>query len=338
METAKGLTRNMGNPNESQEPHPQTAKVLEQMRRNAAGKPPYSALTPQQYRERFARDRAVNPDPAPVARIEDIRVPVGKGREMPVRLYAARPASTPQPVFVYLHGGGWIGGSVDTHDHVARQLALATPGVIVASLDYPLAPEDPFPEPHRQTAEVLLWMRTNGARIGADGARLAIGGDSAGANISLCALLALCDAGETPASFGVLIYGSYSPIERFESHRVLGDGRFGLTGTSLDYYWNHYFGTDPAVRRDPLAAPLSAPLAGLPPLMLTCAGLDPVRDETRVLASRLALAGQPFSFREYQGLVHGYMHYYAEIEPAAGAIRDVGAALRTHLAPGGQSG
>lgn len=322
------------NPNESQEPHPQTAKVLEQMRRNAAGKPPYATLTPQEYRARFAADRAVNPNPAPVARVADIRVPVGRSREMPVRLYASQEGKAPQPVFAYLHGGGWIGGSIDTHDHVARQLALAAPGVIIASLDYPLAPEDPFPEAHRQSAEVLRWFATEGARVGADGSRIAIGGDSAGANISLCTLLALRDAGESPACFGVLVYGPYSPLERFESHRVLGDGRFGLSSTSLDYYWEHYLGGDPAVRRDPISSPLSAPLIGLPPLMLATGGLDPVRDETRVLASRLALAGQPFSFREYRGLVHGYMHYYAEIDPAAGAIRDIGSALQDALSVG----
>jgi len=280
---------------------------------------------------RFANDRAVNPDKAYVAHVQDISIPVGNGRAVPVRLYSVGKSAEPQPVFLYLHGGGWIGGSVETHDHVARQLAVAS-GILIASMDYPLAPEDPFPEAPRQCVEVVRWLNAHGNSVGADGNRIAIGGDSAGANISMGSLLALRDSGESLVRYGVLVYGSYTTVHDLPSHRTLGDGRFGLTHTSLGYYWNHYLGANAGHRRNPMAAPLEGAMHGLPPLFLIAAGLDPVRDETRQLAARLVLAGQTIRYQEYAGLVHGFMHYYGQVPAAAEAIATIGEVLRRELA------
>lgn len=315
------------------EPEPpldaEMAVVMEAMRRSAAGKPAYSSVTPVEFRKRLADDRAVNPNPAAVARVENIDVPVGNGQSVKVRLYSTHAGSTPQPVFVYLHGGGWIAGSIETHDHVARQLAIAS-GVLIASVDYPLAPEHPFPEAPRQIVEVVRWFAHHGAVVGADGARIAIGGDSAGGNLSMAALLWLRNAGEPLLRFGVLMYGCFS-IEALPSHRTLGDGRFGLAKPSLDYYWRHYLGDDETRRHNPIAVPLQADLHGLPPLFVLTGGLDPVRDDARHLAARLALAGQPFRYREYAGLVHGFMHYYREVKAVAQAIATIGSELQHHL-------
>jgi acetyl esterase len=308
---------------------PEMAAVLETLRAANAGKPAYDTLTPEQYRARLAADRAVSPNPVAVARVEDIRVPVGHGRDVTVRLYSNAKDSSPQPVLVYLHGGGWVGGSLETHDHVARQLALAS-GVLIASVDYPLAPENPFPEAPRQIVEVVRWLAKHGATIGVDGNRIAIGGDSAGGNLAMATLLALRDAGESLIRYGVLLYACYSARE-LPSHQLLGHGKFGLGGSSLTYYWNHYLGADPARRLDPIAAPLEADLHGLPPLFILTGGLDTVSDDSRQLAARLAAAGQSFRYQEYPGLVHGFIHYYAQVGTAAKALATIGDELKSHL-------
>ena len=308
---------------------PEMAAVLATLRANNAGKPAYDTLTPEQYRQRLADDRAVGANPVAVARVEDIRVPVGNGRQVTVRLYSNSSDSSPQPVLVYLHGGGWVGGSLETHDHVARQLALAS-GVLIASVDYPLAPENPFPEAPRQIVEVVRWLAQHGATIGVDGSRIAIGGDSAGGNLAMASLLALRDAGEPLIRYGVLLYGCYSARE-LPSHQLLGHGKFGLGGSSLTYYWNHYLGADPARRLDPIAAPLEADLHGLPPIFLLTGGLDTVSDDSRQLAARLAAAGQSFRYQEYPGLVHGFIHYYAQVRTAAKALATIGDELKNHL-------
>ena len=131
----------------------------------------------------------------------------------------------------------------------------------------------------------------------------------------------------------VLIYGSYTTDHTMESHLTLGDGRFGLASASLGYYWKHYIGHDPLADRNPLAAPLEGSFHGLPPLFVISGGLDPVRDESRSLAAKLALAGQAVEYREYAGLVHGFMHYYAQIGSAAHAVATIGEYLARHLAP-----
>ncbi len=308
---------------------PDMAAVLATLRAANAGKPAYDTLTPQQYRERLAADRAVSPHPAAVARVEDIRVPVGNGRDVTVRLYSNANDSSPQPVLVYLHGGGWVGGSLETHDHVARQLALAS-GVLIASVDYPLAPENPYPEAPRQIVEVVRWMAKHGDTIGVDGSRIAIAGDSAGGNLALSTLLWLRDAGEPLIRYGVLLYGCYSARE-LPSHYLLGHGKFGLGGGSLKYYWNHYLGADPARRLDPIAAPLEADLHGLPPLFILTGGLDTVSDDSRHLAAKLAATGQSFRYQEYPGLVHGFIHYYAQVGTAAKALATIGIELKNHL-------
>lgn len=312
---------------------PGMLKIALATRAAAAKRGPFHEMTPLKFREQLAADRAkAVVVRAELPRVEDARIPVGDGKEMPVRIYSASPRAQNQPVYLYLHGGGWIAGSIETHDHIARQLALAMKAAVM-SLEYPLAPEQPFPSAPTQCAELIRWLLKNGASLGLDGSRICMGGDSAGANVSVCTSIALRDAGQAHLLRLVIpCYGSFHPDLMEESHRTLGDGRWGLQTPSVTYYWDHYVGRDPAQRSHPLAVPLKADLRGLPPMLVIAGGLDAIRDESRLLAAALARAGQEVHYREYPGLTHSFLHYYATVKPAAECIRRIGAAVDAAVA------
>lgn len=312
---------------------PQMLAVVKLMRAGASKRRPYYEMTPLEFRAQLAADRAKAVVVLPhLARIEDARIPVGGGREMPVRIYDAEPSAAPRPVFLYLHGGGWIGGSIETHDHIARQLALAMDAAVM-SLEYPLGPEQVFPAAPTQCADLVRWLSANGKSLGLDGSRLAMGGDSGGANVSVCTAVALRDNGDRLLRFVAPVYGAFDPDLDTESYRVLGDGRWGLQTRSVRYYWDHYVGKDPATRGNPLAAPLRADMKALPPMLVITGGLDPIRDDSRLLAAALAKAGQEVHYREFPGLVHGFMHYYAAVNAAADCIRLIGRVTTERLSP-----
>jgi acetyl esterase len=146
----------------------------------------------------------------------------------------------------------------------------------------------------------------NGAALGVDASRLAVGGDSAGGNLALASALALRDAGASPLSFMLLIYGVYSTDNTTPAWAQLGTGNYGLSAAQMDWIWANYLNT-PAEREDTRVAPLLAPMAGLPPAHLIVGDLDPLIDDSRALTQRLAAANVPHSLTVYQGLTHGFI-------------------------------
>jgi acetyl esterase len=313
---------------------PGMLKIVLATRAALATRRPFYELTPLEFRAQLAADRArAAVTLADLPRVEDLQIPCGPGLSMPARLYSATPRAEGQPLFLYLHGGGWSAGSIETHDHVARQLALVTAAAVV-SLDYPLLPEQPFPAAPTQCAALVQWLAANGGSLGLDGSRIAMGGDSAGANISAATAVALRDAGVNALSLVIPVYGAFAPDLDEESHRTNGDGRWGLQTASVYFYWQHYVGSDPATRRHPLAAPLHADLRGLPPMLVIAGGLDAIRDESRLFAAALARAGQEVHYKEYPGLTHSFLHYYATVKPAAECIRLIGRAVDARLRGG----
>lgn len=232
------------------------------------------------------------------------------------------------PVLVYLHGGGWSLFSIDTHDRLMREYA-ARAGVAVLGLDYRLAPEHPFPAAIEDVAELLDWLDTEGAAHGLDPARHALGGDSAGANLALCATLERRAAGKQLPCAMLLNYGAFDRADR-PSYQRYGDGdRYMLTAPEMADFWATYLGDAPV--EDPRALPFLADLSGLAPAWLCIAQCDVLLDENLEMARRLGEAGNPVESRVYEGATHSFLEAVAASSLADRAIDEASDWLAARL-------
>ncbi|MEZ5324174.1 MAG: alpha/beta hydrolase [Verrucomicrobiales bacterium] len=239
-------------------------------------------------------------------------------RGMNVRVYRPRVPGHHLWV-VYLHGGGWVVGDLDTHDSVCRRLCAESNHVTV-SLDYPLAPERPFPHAIDTLFDLWPHLVEHGEQWGTQGVPV-LGGDSAGGNLSLALALLLREAGLTMPDGLMLIYPGVDMRCRMASHRTLSKG-YILTGDSIDWYLNNYNAPVDDVRASPIEA---ASLQGLPPTLVTTAGFDPLRDEGEWLVQRLRdETDVAVVHQHYPSLVHGYAHMDGMITAAYHAISDLG--------------
>ncbi len=274
----------------------------------------------------------LNGSDRPSARVETLTVTETAqtpGFSLRIHRPADAGADAVLPVLVYFHGGGFVINSVDTHDRLLRLLAGRS-GVAVAAVRYTLAPEKVFPHQHQQAVAAVRWIARHGAGHGLDPARIAVGGDSAGANLALAAALALKDDAQARVSFGVLFYGMFAHDFDSVSHRRFGDGRYGLTTLRMRWYWKQYLGHGHQTR-DPRAAPLLANLSGLPPLMLLAAGRDCLRDDTLRLAERLAESGVDHTLAVYDDLPHAFANMTRLVKAADDAVSAAADAVRRHL-------
>jgi acetyl esterase len=262
----------------------------------------------------------------PLARERDLALP-GPHGQVPCRLYLPDNADKP-PLLIYAHGGGFMQGSLPSWDAMLRELVRGS-GVAALSVDYKLAPEHRFPVAFDEMVAMIRLAAREGAGFGIDPRRLAVGGDSAGANLALAAALALRDAGERALSFQLLIYGCYSTDTESASWQRFGRGA-GLSQTQMRWIWETYL-ERPEQQRDWRAAPILAEPAGLPPAHLIVGALDPLLDDSNALASRLKKAGVPCELTVYDGINHGFIRYGRLIATARRAIGDCGAALRNAL-------
>jgi acetyl esterase len=274
------------------------------------------------------RNRFWNEGNPAVARVAEHSLP-GPGGPSRLRLYEPVANASPGPGILYIHGGGWVICSLDTHDGVCRRLANAA-GLRVLSLDYRLAPEHPFPAPVEDCVAACRWLARHGPERGIDGGRLALAGDSAGANLALAALIALRDRGEPLPRAAALIYGVYSADNDSPSHRAHGGGDYILSTPTMRWFWDQYV-PDPYMRTHPLAAPLCAELTGLPPLYVSAAELDPLRDDSERLAARLARAGVDFDYRLWHGVTHACIMMSRMLDAADVQIAEIAAFLRERL-------
>ncbi len=226
----------------------------------------------------------------------------------PLRLRLHRPTALPDPApaLAYLHGGGWVYFSLDTHDRLMRELA-ARSGRVVVGIDYARAPESRFPVALAQTASALRWLHTHAGEVGIDAARLAVGGDSAGANLALATAMLLRDAGEGTLLQGLLLnYGVFSDDDTGESFARYDGPRYTLGRDEMRVFWQQYL-RDDRDRADPRAQPLRGRLHGLPPALLVVAECDVLRDGSLALAQRLAEAGAPPTLHRYAGATHSFL-------------------------------
>ena len=269
--------------------------------------------------------------PIELERVEDLQIQTAQG-SMRARLYAPHGISEPAPLVVYFHGGGHVIGDLDTHDQPCRFLAREVAALVLA-VDYRLAPEHRFPAAVDDALAGFRWAWEEAARLGADPGRIAVAGDSAGANLAaVVCRLARDEGGPTPA-FQVLIYPVIDLSAKRRSHELFGEGFF-LTSEEMDWYRGHYLASEQD-RTDPRASPiLVADLSGLPPALLVTAGFDPLRDEGEDYATRLREAGVEVRLRREPDLVHGFISAVGLGGRAREAGLEIAAALRTALAQG----
>ena len=207
------------------------------------------------------------------------------------------------PALIYMHGGGWTLFSVDSHDRLMREYA-ARARVNVIGVDYSLAPEARFPVPLEEALSVVQWLREAAGGEGIAPSKVAIGGDSAGANLAIATNLALAEAKEQLLDAQLLNYGAYDPDPR-PSRALFGGPAYALTPDEMDEFWANYL--PPERRLDPLARPLLGELSGLPPTFLCIAECDILADESREMAKRLESAGVPVTVKEYAGAAHSFL-------------------------------
>ncbi len=259
--------------------------------------------------------------------VRELTVPSGVAA-VPVRLY--RPAGRGRlPAIIYLHGGGWVLGSPETHDSITAKMALDTEAAVI-SVDYRLAPEHPFPAAFDDGYAVLCEVAARPQRFGVDPARLALAGDSAGGNLAAAISLAARDRGGPTARLQALVYPAVSTDCDRPSCRENAEAPF-LTRESLLYYIASYLGGANSTT-DPYAAPLEAAShRGLPPAFIATAGIDPLRDDGALYAERLRLAGVEVECRCASRLVHGYLRAFDFCRAARGEFDALCAALRRHL-------
>jgi acetyl esterase len=291
---------------------------------------PLETLTPQEARARFealaeARRQLT---PEPVDQVRDLKIP-GPAGEIPVRIYSPQGPS-PSPALIYFHGGGWVLGDLESHDHVCRALANSASCVVI-SVDYRLAPENKFPAAVYDSYAATEWIANHAAELGVDRSRIAVGGDSAGGNLAAVISLIARDKGGPNVVFQLLIYPATDMRMSMPSIDENADGPL-LTKAAMDWFVNHYL-NHAGDRTDPLTSPLLASnLKGLPPAFIITAECDPLRDEGEAYGLRLEEAGVPVEVQRYAGMPHGFFSFGAALDSGRQAFADATSRLRSAFA------
>ena len=240
--------------------------------------------------------------PTAVGAVDERRVP-GPGGEIPVRLYVPD-GPGPHPLVMFFHGGGWVVGDLDSHDETVRRLCAGS-GAAFASVAYRLAPEAPFPAALEDCYAATAWAAGMAPALGLDPARIAVAGDSAGGNLAAALCLLTRDRGGPALCHQVLAYPVAGADLATESYRRHGEGLF-LTRHMMRWFWDQYV-PRAADRANPLAAPLAGDAAGLPGATILTAEYDPLRDDGAAYAQHLEAAGVPVAYREFPGMIHGFL-------------------------------
>ncbi|MGH0038505.1 MAG: alpha/beta hydrolase [Myxococcota bacterium] len=310
--------------------HPQIQALVDGMAANPDAKPTHE-LPPGEAREGYRALAAMLGPGPPVHRVEDRSLP-GPAGPIPIRVY--RPGDGDQRgVLVFFHGGGFVIGDLDTHDRECRVLCNEADCVVV-SVDYRLAPEHGFPAAHGDAFAALRWVGENAAALGADPGRIAVGGDSAGGNLSASVALRARDEGGPALRLQLLVYPTVDGRRDPAVHPSIDENAAGpfLQKESLDYFLGHYLGGDAASELDPRMSPLLAGShAELPPALVVTAEFDPLRDEGEAYARALEAAGVPVTLRRYDGMAHVFFQLSPVVDAGRELLDECAAALRAAL-------
>jgi len=308
--------------------HPQIVQVIDAMAR--AELRPIEAMTPVEARaqmELTARGRKA--EPLPVTKVEERMIP-GPAGEIRLRLYWPNAAGA-VPAIVYYHGGGHVIGSLDTHDLIARNLCAGAEALVV-SVDYRMGPEHKFPAAVDDSFAALQWVQANAASLGADPGRLGVHGDSAGANLAAVVALMARDAGGPKLRLQSLVYPVGDYTLSGASYGKYAQGYGLLTRESMVWFSRHYL-RSPNDAEDWRASPIKATsLAGVTPAIVVVAECDVLHDDGESYAGALRRAGVPVEYREYPGMIHGFLGMVPVVDDAMNAQRQIWTAFKRAFA------
>lgn len=297
-------------------------EVIKQLR------PPDSVPTPEEARGQFRKMVELLDEPPPVSvRSSNLTCP-GPAGPIPLRLYTPDGGGT-RPLLLYFHGGGWMQGGLETHHGACGKLA-AWSDCLVLAVDYRLAPEHKFPAGLEDCLAAWRWLAANATTLGADPARLAVGGDSAGGNLAAAVCQALVASGEPAPAAQLLIYPSLDLGWQLPSHHDLADA-YILPRIRVQWYTELYL-SSPEQAADVRASPLwASDLHGQPTAMIVTAGFDPLLDDGRRYTERLEAAGTPVVYREFSGQIHAFISLTRVIPQGNECLREAASWLRTRL-------
>lgn len=286
--------------------------------------PRFDEMSPAEARRQFSDDAGVlRPAPEPMADVEDRTIP-GPGGSLRLRVY--RPSrSANLPVVMYLHGGGFVLGDLDSHDGICRRIARGASAIVVA-VDYRLAPEHPYPAPLDDAEAAFDWLTENVETLGGDAERVAISGDSAGANLATAVCRRLRDKGRRLPKAQILVYPCTDLTRSHTSIKTFASGYY-LDRRMLDWFMDHYI-ADEERQTEADASPLfSDDLTYLPATAVVTAGFDPLRDEGAAYARSLRDSGVDVRYRCEDSMVHGFLNM-AALAPTCDAaltrvVRDI---------------
>ena len=303
------------------------ADVLERIRR--ADRPPFYRLSVPEARSAYVAASEILELPrAPLPRVEDVRIPAADGTPLAARLYAPS-SERGLPALLYLHGGGFVIGNLETHDSLCRQLALRSGAAIVA-LDYRLAPEHRFPVAVEDSWVAMRWLADKGGDLGLDASRLAVGGDSAGGTLAAVCAIHARDIGLALRA-QVLITPGTTAHSDTASHRSFASG-YLLEAEGIAWFFDHYI--DKALREDWRFAPLRADdVDGVAPACVILAECDPLVDEGLAYADKLRAAGVPVTLELYRGLTHDFIKMGRALPEAGAAQAAIAAMLQQAFEP-----
>lgn len=314
-------------PSRADEPHPDVRRFLELY--ESLDVPSYDELSPQRARETFDEFQIGGEPIIDLESIED-RTIDGHDGELPIRVYDSVDVDEDvdgdagRPIVLYFHGGGWVLGSIETHDDTCRKLAVET-GYPVVGVDYALAPEHPFPAGLLDCYSALEWAAETAEELGADSDRLVLAGDSAGGSLAAGTALLARDRGGPDVAYQVLVYPVTGDVTTTDAYVENSDG-YVLSADDVTWFQEQYFESEVDLGNVYALPRRAHDLSGLPPATIVTAGFDPLRDDGVAYAERLEDAGVPVTYRNYDDVVHGFFGMIAppvDLERAHEAYADV---------------
>jgi acetyl esterase len=310
---------------------PEIAEFLEITKRHWAEHPPFDTLgfTEQRAVSEAVRAHWATGGPA-MADMFERAFDAGAG-ELRIRVYRPEGVAVPAPALVYLHGGGFTLFSIDTHDRLMREYAAAGRFAVIG-VDYPLSPEHKYPVALDRIEALMLWLKQHGKTLGIDPSRLAMGGDSAGANLCMATALRLRERGDGGLVRAILSnYGYFTPeISNRAEERFGGPGSIMDRAEAQSYYVNYLDDWEAGIR-DPFACPIHADLIDLPPVMLVIPECDLLTEQSLAMEARLEAAGVENEACTYAGATHSFLEAMSIAEVARSAIRDGADFVQRHL-------
>jgi acetyl esterase len=302
--------------------HPQVRKFIAQQA--ALRLKPIEQCTPAEFRQMMLVGLAAPSESEPIAIVEG-RAADGPAGPVPIRIY--RPvATTGLPALIYIHGGGWVGGNLETHDGLCRAIANSA-GCAIVAVDYRLAPEHKYPAAAEDAYAATRWVQKHAAALSIDGRRIAVGGDSAGGNLAASVALMARDRGRPALCLQVLIYPIINYDLTTESYGRFADG-YLLTRAAMQWFWQQYLPNEKDAKQLYVAPIQAKDLSGLAPALVLTAEFDVLRDEGESYAERMKAAGVPAEQTRYNGMIHGFVPRLKLFDSARIAVEQIATALK----------